>query len=146
VRLARPQNGDLVARRLARLSYAVYGATTTPPDADWGAFDWVAYEHSLAHVPEMCWLAESVCEERIVFRCNNMDALATAVANGIGLGILPCLVGARHAGLRRLSGDTPVISREVWLVAPRELRHVPRINAVGDWLVERFRVDAQLFG
>jgi len=146
LRLARPQNGDLAARRLARLSYAVYGATTTPPDADWDACHWVAYEHSLAHTPEMRWLAERGREARIVFRCNNMDALATAVANGIGIGILPCLIGARHAGLRRLSGDAPVILREIWLVAPMELRHAPRISAVSDWLAERFRADARQFG
>lgn len=146
LRLARPQNGDLVARRLARLAYAVYGAATTPADADWGACDWVAYEHSLAHVPEMRWLADRVSEERVIFRCNNMDALATAVANGLGLGVLPCLIGGRHAGLRRLSGDAPALSREIWLAAPRELRRVPRIEAVSEWLVERFRADARQFG
>jgi DNA-binding transcriptional LysR family regulator len=87
-----------------------------------------------------------VGDDRIVFRCNNMDALATAVADGLGLGVLPRLVGARHASLRCLSGDQPVLRREMWLAVPRELRHVPRIRAVSDWLVERFRADTDLYG
>lgn len=146
VRLARPQNGDFVVRRLAGLAYGVFGTAAAPEEEGWSACDWVAYEHSLAHVPEMRWLAQRVGDERIVFRCNNMDALATAVADGLGLGILPRLVGARHSALRCLSGAEPVLRRDVWLVLPRELRHVPRIRAVGDWLVERFQADAELFG
>lgn len=146
VRLARPQSGDFVVRRLAGLAYGVYGTAAAPAEDGWSACHWVAYEHSLDHVPEMRWLAERAGEERIVLRCNNMDALATAVADGLGLGILPRLVGARHASLRCLSGEEPVLRREIWLVVPRELRHVPRIRAVGDWLAERFQADADLFG
>lgn len=146
VRLARPQSGDFVVRRLASLAYGVYGTAAAPAENGWGGCNWVAYEHSLAHVPEMRWLAEQVVDERIVLRCNNMDALATAVADGLGLAVLPRLVGARHASLRCLSGEPSVLSREIWLVVPRELRHVPRIRAVGDWLAERFQADAELFG
>lgn len=145
VRLARPQSGDFVVRRLAELAYGVYGARGEPVAEDWNACHWVAYENSLAQVPEMRWLAQRAGDERIVLRCNNMDALATAVADGLGLGVLPRLVGARHAALCCLSGDEPVLRREMWLVVPRELRDVPRIRAVSDWLVERFRADGELF-
>ena len=147
IRLARPQAGDFIVCRLASLAYGVYGSATAPPAEDgWDDCCWVAYEHSLAHVPEMRWLAERVADERILLRSNNMDALATAVADGLGLAVLPRLLGARHASLRCLSGEQPVLSREIWLVMPRELRHVPRIRAVGDWLVERFRADGDVFG
>lgn len=145
IRLARPESGDFIVRRLADLGYGVYGPRTAPTETGWQACDWVAYERSLAHVPEMRWLAGQADEERITFRCNNMEALASAVADGFGLGILPHVVGTRHATLRCLSGTTPVLSREIWLVVPRELRDVPRIRAVCDWLVERFAADATRF-
>ena len=64
---------------------------------------------------------------------------------GLGLGILPCLVGSRHPGLRCLSGSEAVLTREIWLVLPRELRDVPRVRVVGDWLVERFHRDEARF-
>lgn len=106
---------------------------------------WVAYEHTLSDVPEMRWLHEHIAPQRISLRCNNMDALTTAVANGMGLAILPRFLGKRHAGLRCLSGETPVLSRDMWLVIPRELRHIPRIQAVSDWLFARFQRDAAYF-
>lgn len=146
LRLARPQSGDFVVRRLAELAYGVYGARGAAVAADWRAGHWVAYENSLAQVPEMRWLAQHVGDERVVLRCNNIDALATAVADGVGRAVLPRLVGARHASLCCLSGDEPLLSREMWLVVPRELRDVPRIRAASDWLVERFAADAALFG
>lgn len=145
IRLARPESGDFVVRRLAGLGYGVYGPRGEPAAGGWHASAWVAYEHSLAHVPEMRWLAEQAGDERIAFRCNNMDALATAAADGLGLAILPRVVGARHAALHCLSGEPPVLEREMWLVVPRELRDVPRIRAVSDWLAERFRADEALF-
>lgn len=145
IRLARPQRGDLVVRRLGQLAYAVYGADGTSADCgDWSQQRWVAYERSLVHVPEMRWLAGQVSEDAVVFRCNNTDALAASVADGIGLGILPCLVASRHPALRRLSGASPVLKREMWLATLRELRGVPRIRATCDWLVECFRAAAVL--
>lgn len=149
VRLARPQSGDFVVRRLAELVYGVYGARGEDVAEDWRVShvgNWVGYDQSLAQVPEMRWLAQRVGDERIVLRCNNLDALAIAVANGVGRAVLPHLVGARYPSLCCLSGDEPVLRRELWLVVPRELRDVPRIRAVSDWLVERFAADASLFG
>jgi len=141
VRLARPEDGDLVMRCLGHLAYGVYAAANSLKIEDWSAMPWVAYEHSLSDVPEMHWLYEQIAPQQISFRCNNMDALATAVADGLGLAILPRFLGNRHAGLRCLSGETPILKREMWLVIPRELRGIPRIQAVSDWLFERFQRD-----
>lgn len=145
LRLARPADGDLVVRCLGRLAYGVYGPEKPLLCSSWQAAPWVGYERSLDLVPEMCWLSEHVGQHNVAFRCNNIDALANAVADGLGLGILPCLVGNQHPGLRCLSGDKAVLSREIWLVLPRELRDVPRIRVVSDWLVERFRRDEARF-
>lgn len=145
IRLARPVEGDLVVRCLGKLAYGVYGPRGHETPASWAQAQWVAYERSLDQVPEMLWLAEAAGHERISFRCNNMDALATAVADGLGLGILPRFIGDRHTAICRLSGAAPVLYREMWLVLPRELRDIPRIRAVSDWLVQRFTADAASF-
>jgi DNA-binding transcriptional LysR family regulator len=146
IRLARPVEGDYVVRRLGQLAYGIYGAAHREAPATWADSSWVAYEHALDQVPEMRWLADNVGHQQVAFRCNNMDALATAVADGLGLGILPRFLGERQAGLRCLSGPAPVLTREMWLTLPRELREIPRVRAVGDWLVQRFTGDAAIFG
>ena len=138
-------DGDLVVRCLGRLAYGVYGPEKPLLCTSWQTAPWVGYERGLDQLPEMCWLSEQVGQHNVTFRCNNIDALANAVADGLGLGILPCLVGGHHPGLRCLSGDQAVLSREIWLVLPRELRDVPRVRVVGDWLVERFRRDEARF-
>ena len=145
IRLARPVDGDLVVRCLGKLAYGIYGPRHHAVPASWTEAPWVAYEHALDQVPEMLWLAENVGHEQVSFRCNNLDALATAVADGLGLGILPRFLSERHAAIRCLSGAAPVLHREMWLVLPRELRDIPRIRAVGDWLVQRFAADESCF-
>lgn len=145
VRLARPPDGDLVVRRLGSLAYGIYGPHDAVPPAAWQDARWLAYERALDAVPEMRWLAETVGDERIAFRCNNMDALATAVADGLGLAILPRFVGDGRDAIRCLSGPAPVLRRDMWLVLPRELRHIPRIRAAADWLAQRFERDAGHF-
>jgi DNA-binding transcriptional LysR family regulator len=57
-----------------------------------------------------------------------------AIANGLGKSILPCAIGDRTPGLLRLSGRTPVLHREVWLMAHPELRHLSRIRTVMTWI------------
>lgn len=146
IRLARPVEGDYVVRRLGKLAYGIYAAADREAPADWADSAWVAYDQSLDQVPEMRWLADNVGHEQVAFRCNNMDALATAVADGLGLGILPRFLGERQPGIRCLSGTEPVLEREMWLTLPRELREIPRVRAVSDWLVHRFTSDTAIFG
>ena len=145
IRLARPVDGDFVVRRLGQLAYDVYGPQNQAAPSAWGELSWEAYEHSLDQVPEMRWLAENMGHERVSFRCNSMDALLTAVADGLGLGILPRLLGEPQATIRCLSVAMPVQTREIWLVVPRELRDIPRIRAVSDWLMQRFAADQAIF-
>lgn len=145
IRLARPVEGDLVVRCLGKLAYGIYGRRDHGAPAAWPDAPWVAYEHALDQVPEMLWLAENAGHQRVSFRCNNMDALATAVADGLGLGILPRFLGDRHASICCLSGEAPVLHREMWLVVPTALRDIPRVRAVSDWLAQRFAADEAAF-
>ena len=145
IRLARPIEGDLVVRCLGKLAYGIYGPRDQAAPAAWTDAPWVAYEHALDQVPEMHWLAENVGHQRVTFRCNNMDALATAVADGLGLCILPSFLGSRHASIRCLSGEAPVLCREMWLVVPTGLRDIPRVRAVSEWLMQRFAADQASF-
>ena len=140
LRLARPEQGDLVIRRLSSIDYAVYAGEGIPLDpTGWErAPDWVAYEVRLQHVPEMRWLAQRVPSERVRLRSNNLAALCAAVAAGVGHAVLPRMVGDAAPGLVRRSSTVPVLSRDLWLVVHRELRDVPRVRVVCDWLVENW--------
>lgn len=133
IRLARPESGDFLIRKLVDVGFAVYApASGAPPDA------WVCYDDELAHTPEMRWLTPQLADSRVRLRSNGVDALTRAVAAGIGRGVLPCFIGDATPGLIRQSGPAPVVTRELWLLIHPDARQQPRVGAVADWVVEAF--------
>lgn len=129
IRLARPESGDFLIRKLADVGFAVYApATGEAPDA------WVCYDEDLAHTPEMRWLAPQLADSRVRLRCNGVESLIRAVAAGIGQAVLPCFIADPAPGLIRQSGPEPVVTRELWLVIHPDAKQQPRVSAVADWL------------
>ena len=59
IRLARPESGDFLIRKLADVGFAVYAAPSAQHD------DWVTYDAELAHTPEMRWLAAQLAGQRV---------------------------------------------------------------------------------
>lgn len=142
IRLARPESGDFLIRKLADVGFAVYGpAQPDPTRSD----DWVTYDDELAHTPEMRWLAGQLAGGRVRLRSNKLAGLLGAVAAGIGRAVLPCFLADATPGLVRESGPQPVLSRDLWLLVHPDARRLPRVAAVADWLGECFEADAGAF-
>jgi DNA-binding transcriptional LysR family regulator len=131
LRLARPESGAALARRIGRLDYAVYGPRQRTADA----LPWITYEEGLSHLPQARFIAAAACaEETAPLLLNDAEAIVQAVRAGLGKSLLPCFVGEREPGLRRFF--RVVLAREIWLMVHRDLRAQPRIAAVIDWLME----------
>jgi DNA-binding transcriptional LysR family regulator len=143
IRLARPDSGDFLIRKVADMGFAAYGAARG--DLPVASGDWVAYNEDLAHTPEMRWLEPRLRGGRVRLRSNSVRGLAVAVASGVGHGILPCFLADAHPGLVRLGGPEPVLSRDLWLLIHRDARQQARVAATADWLAERFSADAAAF-
>ena len=141
IRLARPTEGDLVARRLGELGMGVFGRADRVGDSL--CFDpevpWLTYDRDMMSLPEMAWLAQRIRPSAVVFRSNCIDALARAAVDGVGLVVLPRVVGAAHPALRCMPFAVP--GRDIWMVIARELRDLPRVRVLADWLVQRFAAD-----
>jgi DNA-binding transcriptional LysR family regulator len=137
IRFARPQKGIGLCRRLGDLSYSVYksigsGATTpeTPPEAQW-----ITYEETHAHLPQARWISKNVENSTIgQLRVNDAESVLEAVKSGLGLALLPDLIASNEAGLQRVTDGPAVLSREVWLLVHPDMRQLPRVQAVIDWL------------
>jgi len=143
IRVSRPESGDFVIRKIAVIGFGVYesarrGVVTA-------ATDWVAYNEDLAHLPEMRWLETHIEGGRIRFRDSGIHTLSGAIASGIGRGILPFFVGDSHPELRRCAPNQSLLARDLWLLIHRDARDSARVSVVVDWLVERFKADAELF-
>lgn len=131
IRLARPQRGELIARRLAVIAYGLY-ALPRAPDA------LIAYDAALSALPEAQWLARHAGERRVAFRANTAQAQLAAAVAGFGVALLPSWLAALEPDLVPRPAADPPLTREAWLVMHRDLRDTPRVRAVADHLVAVF--------
>lgn len=129
LRLARPESGTALARRIGLLDHAVYAPRRRGGDT----LPWITYEEGLRHLPQARWVAAAGGEEGPLL-VNDAEALLQALHAGLGKALLPWFIGEGDARLRRLSHSKVVLSRPVWLLVHRELRAQPRIAAVIAWL------------
>lgn len=143
VRLARPERGDLVVRKLADIRFGVFAAS---PERDRpGRRRWLTYHEDLAHLPEARFVARKLDGAEPLLRSNDLDALANAVESGAGAACLPLFV-AQPAG-RQATVRLAVVPeerdlnlvREAWLLMRSDQREVQSVRAVADWIVEAFR-------
>ncbi|WP_428313274.1 LysR family transcriptional regulator [Hydrocarboniphaga sp.] len=144
LRLAQPtQDAALLMRKLGEVGMAVYASQRFAGVSceHWSAQPWLAYDDELATMPEMQWLAQLQPAPRQVLKASNVGTLLRACEAGLGLALLPCIIGEKH-GLKRLSA-APELHRELWLLSHRDAAKIRRFRAVGDWLVEAFEMDSR---
>jgi DNA-binding transcriptional LysR family regulator len=145
IRSTRPASGDLVTQKLV----TVRAAPMASPDyaREIGRLKrledarWIAWGHDLAHLPDAAWLRQYGAGIAPVFRTNHIASQLAAAAAGLGVVVAAApfaqvgLVPIAHArSLDEVWDALP--SGSLWLVGHRALRHVPRIAAVWDFMVE----------
>lgn len=143
LRLTRPDEPDIVAKRLFRVELSLYAAAAylakrgrpSEPD-DWRDHDLLAFAEGRASRPENDWLSRNCPRGRVVFRSSSVAALYDAAQIGLGVGLLPALVAERDPALLRLATPEPPQPRHVWLAYHRDLAPSPRARAVIDFLIE----------
>jgi len=142
VRLARPRSGDVIARKLADVGFAVYG-THDFEGCDLKEAPWILYDGGQDALPENQRVGETVGPKNVPLRISAGRAYRAALLEGLGVGMLPCYFGDMSEGLVRLSGLEPLVHREMWLLSHKEMRRTARAEAVVSWLVETVKTEAQ---
>ncbi len=141
VRLLRPREPALVARRLGQLKMALFSSREyleqhgTPRSlASLAAHAWVGFDASLDGSPQLRWLRKVVPDPRYVLRVNSTTAQVLACAEGHGVALLPTFVAAREPRLVPLLPRLVGPCREMWGVSHLDLRDNPRVIACLSWL------------
>jgi DNA-binding transcriptional LysR family regulator len=152
IRPTRPSEGDLFGRRLAAVAWAFYGApayfkeATRPRRlADLARHRFVGWDEGIAGVQAAQWLARTIPASAIVFRSNRLVVQMAAVAEGIGLALLPCYLGDREARIVRAMPPVAELERELWLVTHEDLKATARVRAFMDLVGARLVADKALF-
>lgn len=144
IRLARPQEENLVTRHLIDIPYRLCCAPQqlSPMRAAMRAghsLPVCRFDTSLAELPESRWLDEHLPTARTVLASNSLRTLAQACAAGVGAALLPMNTAQRLELATLETPSTP--TRAAWLTYPMEYRTVPRFRAVADWLVDVFKAE-----
>jgi DNA-binding transcriptional LysR family regulator len=145
LRYGSPKDSDLIARRVATIGFGLYAspgyrdkiATGTAPT-------FIGFDDESDFVAEAAWLAQQFGERRFSLRTSSQTTQAAAARAGFGVALLPRYVAAADPDLVAISLANRLPEREVWLIIRRDLRNVPRVRALTDYLVAVFRRDQRL--
>lgn len=144
VRMYRPQQADVITRKVATLQLGVYAAhaylarSGSPTEiGDLLAHDVVGYDRADEIVHGFA--AAGVVVDRHFFsvRCDDQVAYWHLVVAGAGIGFSQVRVGDAEPLVRRLLPEFAIPPLPVWLTAHAGLRTNPRVRRVFDFLAER---------
>ena len=142
LRLARPERGGLVARKVGVETFAFYAATSLELDAD---VPWLGLAGSLAAIPEQRHAERAFASRPPRLLVEDVEALGLVVQAGLGVALLPRQFATRLEGVEEVRADQigarnvgAVASRNVWMVVHRSRQHLPKVRAVTTWLLRVF--------
>lgn len=131
--------------------YALRGArdlpqSVTPLDQLARAAPWVAFERDASQRVYDPWLRQLLAKANVRVRVDIFNAKAAMLRTGVGVGVLPTFMEAKHPELMAVSDPIPDLALPVWMVTHPDLRKTARVRAfmqfVGDALVQRLKVSA----
>lgn len=100
---------------------------------------WLGLAGTVGRAPVGRWLAENVPPERIGPAASSFVALREMARAGLGVAILPTVLGDGMAGLDRVDRGLPVLSVPVWVACHRDLDGIPRLDRARAALVAALR-------
>ena len=142
VRMARPTQRALVARRLGIVRIALYahrsyverfGVPKSP--ADRAAHRLIGFDLD-THILRTSWPAPDLRRDDFGFRTDNVAVQAAAVRAGLGIGALHVAHGSHDPELVPIPAQQMIFERDVWLAMHGDLRRVRRVRLVFDALAE----------
>lgn len=146
LRFARPEQGDITARRVVNMTYRFYATPAwrsriergTPPR-------FVGFDEAGAEFPEALWLAQQLDNPPLALRCNSLTGQIAAARAGFGVALLPRFLAANDPSLVEVSLSKAPPARELWLLSRRDVRSIPRIRVVADFLVDIIQRERNVF-
>jgi DNA-binding transcriptional LysR family regulator len=136
LRMFRPTQAALVARRVGKLGWSLYAsdayvARKGPLQSlgDLSGHDLIAYDAELKASFGPRWLEEHAGSARVVMRCDSVRGAVLAITQGVGIGTMPCYLAAGEPSLRRLTPEVTA-SAEIFLVTAPDLQPLKRIRLV----------------
>jgi DNA-binding transcriptional LysR family regulator len=138
---SRPDGAGIVARRLPDVAWSVYCSRSyadehgAPASVD--ALDGhpiLDIDGALAGRPAPLFLSRAAPNSKVSARSNSLANLVSALKAGLGIAMLPCLIGDADSGLVRCMPPIRELDSEMWMIVREDVRSAPHIRAFADFL------------
>jgi DNA-binding transcriptional LysR family regulator len=140
LRMVRPEQGMLVARKLADWPLGMYAHKQylqrcgVPTIATMAAHQWLGYDRSDQLLRGFAAAGFPIGREFFGLRSDSQVAIWEAMRAGAGIALGLQSLAARDPELQRVLPELPIPPLPLWLTAHRELRDTPRLRLVFDAL------------
>lgn len=134
VRFVRPKEAGSVTRKIGTMAFALYAHRCYPHLAAPERWQFIAWDQSYADLPQQAWLLGIAGSRPVVCELTHSSEHLVAARAKVGVAGLPCFLADRDPDLVRLRADVPNFARDIWLVVHRDLRNVPSVRAVMDFV------------
>ena len=151
VRMARPEEPDLIGRHGVECSWFAYaspaylaaqGRPASP--ADLARHRLVLYVEPMHAVAPCRWMEAWAGAGTKHLRVDNLEVAANTAIADAGIAVLPCLVAGHMPGLERVF-DQRVAFNAAWIVYHESVRDAARVRAVVEALGGFFEAHASIF-
>ena len=89
LRMSRPQENGLVARKVGEISYGLYGSVDYLRDRPPDTWDFLGLDETRDHAPQQKWLRTITGDRKLTLRASEYMTLIGAVRAGLGVAVLP---------------------------------------------------------
>jgi DNA-binding transcriptional LysR family regulator len=135
IRLDRPTDKGAVARKVGTMRFALYakkGYESRPKDQ----WEFIAFEKSLDHMAQQVWLRRSIGGRPVAFEATDLFGQQAAVRAGMGIAVLPTVMGEDDNTLVRLSIGSEPPSRDLWMVTYPDVRRSQAVRVTMDFIAQ----------
>lgn len=141
IRMVRPAQSSLVARRIGQAEIGVYahqdylrrrGVPRTP--ADLSRHDLVGFDHDDLIIRTFHAMGHPIGRDSFGIRSDDHLVLWQALRAGLGVGFAARWLADREPSIQCILPDLPIPALPVWLTVHREIRSSARIRAVFEFL------------
>lgn len=148
IRLRRPpETGPLTIRKLGTLAFAVYGSRRLLSAARANTTLRCVGLSSNRPPPQKEWF-DGFTESRggiIAARLGEVYLRLAAVKQGLGVSLLPCILGDRESDLARLTPPVKELAEDMYLLVHTDIRKLAPVHEITSNLVRFFKANEALF-
>lgn len=145
----RPRQGNVLVKKVGELGYGIYGSLQCVKGLDEARglseqdVDFIGWAEEYGHLDVAAWSKDVFGAQSPSFITHSLRAQVIGAREGLGLAVLPCILGDAEPGLIEVEGAFERRCQDIWLVTHQDLRQSMRVVAVFEFIEQLVRMNAR---